>query len=446
MVIDIHKTIISNPVSKNLLKPWGSFAKPNSLRSKLFNKYTDPGNPIEKQVDFHPYTGQIYKINDPPLSSNDKCSMFHDIDYTVAENIGKNPKDVKNRKLRADDKWLDCFKVRSPYDALAYSAIKTKKTLGLGNNPNQILSQELHKSRKINFKRRKVISNHIDHIWGCDLITMIKYSKQNKNYKYILTVIDFFSKYSWCYPLKTKKSEEIINSFKDIFKKSKRKPNFIQSDEGTEFTNNQTQTFFKNNNINWYHTYNRDIKCSICERYNRTILNKIYKNFTLNNNTIWINDLDKLVNEYNNSYHRSIKMKPIDASKKSNENYVRNNLYNFKYTNKKPKFSIGDKVRISLLKNTFEKSYTSNWTEEIFIIDNIKTSNVHYYFLKNLKGEKIDGMFYEQELLKTNMKENDLYIIEKIIRKNKNKYLVKWRGYSNDFNSWVDKNDIIKYT
>ena len=61
MVIDIHKTIISNPISKNLLKPWGSFAKPNSLRSKLFNKYTDPGNPIEKQVDFHPYTGQIYK-------------------------------------------------------------------------------------------------------------------------------------------------------------------------------------------------------------------------------------------------------------------------------------------------------------------------------------------------------------------------------------------------
>ena len=75
----------------------------------------------------------------------------------------------------------------------------------------------------------------------------------------------------------------------------------------------------------------------------------------MNNNTIWINDLDKLVNEYNNSYHRSIKMKPILASKKSNENNVRNNLYNFKYTNKKPKFSIGDRVRLSLLKNTFEK-------------------------------------------------------------------------------------------
>ena len=164
----------------------------------------------------------------------------------------------------------------------------------------------------------------------------------------------------------------------------------------------------------------------------------------MNNNTIWINDLDKLVNEYNNSYHRSIKTKPILASKKSNEDIIRNNLYSFKNTNKKLKFSIEDRVRISLIKNTFEKSYTSNWSEEIFIIYDIKTSNVHYYFLKYLQGKKIDGIFYEQELLKT--KQNDLYIIEKIIRKNKNKYLVKWRNYSNDFNSWIDKDDIKKYT
>ena len=155
MVIDIHKTIISNPISRNLLKPWGSFAKPNSLRSKLFNKYTDPGNPIEKQVDFHPYTGQIYKVHDPPLSNNDRCSMFHDIAYTVAQNVGKNPKDVKNRKLQADDKWLDCFKVRTPYDALAYSAIKTKKTLGLGNNfTMEDLSQELNKPTIQKFQRQ----------------------------------------------------------------------------------------------------------------------------------------------------------------------------------------------------------------------------------------------------------------------------------------------------
>ena len=138
-------------------------------------------------------------------------------------------------------------------------------------------------------------------------------------------------------------------------------------------------------------------------------------------------------------------MKPIDASKKSNEDIVRNNLYNFKITKKKPKFSIGDKVRVSSLRNTFEKSYTSNWSEQIFIIDDIKTSNVHYYFLKDLNGEKIDGTFYEQELLKTNMKENNLYIIEKIIKKVNNRCLVKWKSYPDKFNSYVNKNDIIKY-
>ena len=425
MTIDIHKIITGNPISKNLMKPWGSNAKPNSLRGKVFNKYTGPGNPVRQQVDFNPYTGQVYKVYDPPSSKNDRCSMLHDVKYTVAENIGRDSKDIKNRKLEADKECLDCFKPRTPYDMLAYSAIKSKKSLGLGNNPNEILSQELHKPKRVNFERR-VISNHIDHIWGIDLITMIKSAKQNKNYKYILTVIVFFSKYSWCYLLKNKNSNEIMNSFKDIFKKLKRKPNFIQSDEGSEFTNILVQKFFNDNNIKWYYTYNRDIKCSICERFNRTIINKIYKNFTLNNNTIWIKDLNKLVKEYNNSYHRTIKMKPIDASKKSND--VRKN-YNFEITDMKPKFLIGDKVRVSLLKNTFEKGYTSNWSEQIYVIDDIKTSNVHYYYLKDLNGEKIDGTFYQEELLKTNMKENYLYIIEKIIKKIGNKYLVKWKGY-----------------
>ena len=77
MTIDIHKAITSNPISKNLLKPWGSNSKPNSLREKLFNRYTGPGNLVEKQVDFHPYTGEIYKIHDPPSINNDRCSTFN---------------------------------------------------------------------------------------------------------------------------------------------------------------------------------------------------------------------------------------------------------------------------------------------------------------------------------------------------------------------------------
>ena len=148
MTIDIHKVITSNPISKNLLKPWGSNSKPNSIRGKVFNKYTGPGNDLSKQVKFNSQTGEIFEIMDQPSSSNDRCSMHHDIAYTVAQNTGIDNKDVKNKKLQADDKWLKCFKPRSPWDIAAYSAIKGKKTLGLGvDNPNKILSEELHKSK-----------------------------------------------------------------------------------------------------------------------------------------------------------------------------------------------------------------------------------------------------------------------------------------------------------
>ncbi len=444
MVIDIHKAIISNPISKNLLKPWGSFAKPNSLRGKIFNKYTDPGNPIEKQVDFHPYTGQIYKVHDPPLSNNDRCSMFHDIAYTVAQNVGKNPKDVKNRKLQADDKWLDCFKVRTPYDMLAYSAIKTKKTLGLGNNfTMEDLSQELNKPTIQKFERQKVIVNHINEIHSTDLVDMTQYSKMNRGYKYIFTNIDIFSKYAYAYPIKSKKIQDIKLCFEKIFKNNK--PKYIWSDKEPAFLSKEMQVFFKNNNVKIYHT-NSHLKAVIVERFNRSLRELMMKEFVKNNNTVWYNILPKLIKIYNNRYHSTIKMKPTQVNK-NNEKYIKENIYTYNKTNKNPKFKIGDLVRISLKRrNLFDKpSGNIKWTEELFKIHSITKSNVITYKIKDLNDEIIKGIFYEKELQKTK-NTSEVYVIEKIIRRNKNKYLVKWRNYSNDFNSWIDKDDIIKYT
>ena len=110
------------------MKPWGS-----NKEKTIFNKYKGTGNDLLKQVKFNSKTGEIYKILDQPSSSNDRCSMHHDIAYTIAQNIGKNNKDIKNEKLQANDKWLKCFKPRSPGDIAAYSVIKSKKVLGLGN-------------------------------------------------------------------------------------------------------------------------------------------------------------------------------------------------------------------------------------------------------------------------------------------------------------------------
>ena len=444
MVIDIHKTIISNPVSRNLLKPWGSFAKPNSLRSKLFNKYTDPGNPIEKQVDFHPYTGQIYKVHDPPLSNNDRCSMLHDIDYTVAQNIGRNAKDVKNRKLQADDKWLDCFKVRTPYDALAYSAIKTKKTLGLGNNfTMEDLSQELNKPTINKFPRQKVIVNYINEIHSTDLVDMTQYSKINKGYKYIFTNIDVFSKIAYAFPLKSKKIQDIKPYFEKIFEKNK--PKYIWSDKEPAFLSKEMQQFFKNNNVKIYHA-NSHLKAVVIERFNRSLRELMMKEFVKNNNTVWYNILPKIIKIYNNRYHSTIKMKPIQVNK-SNEKYIKENIYTYNKTSINPKFKINDLVRISLkTRKIFDKpSSNIKWSEELFKIHSIKKSNVITYKIKDLNDEIIEGIFYERELLKSKST-SGVYIIEKIIQKNKDKYLVKWRGYSDEFNSWIDKDDIIKHT
>ena len=443
MVIDIHKAVISNPISRNLLKPWGSFAKPNSLRSKLFNKYTDPGNPIEKQVNFHPYTGQIYKVNDPPLSNNDRCSMLHDIDYTVAQNVGQNAKDVKNRKLQADDKWLDCFKVKTPYDALAYSAIKTKKTLRLGNFTMEDLSNELNKPTINKFPRQKIIVNHINEIHSTDLVDMTQYSKMNRNYKYIFTNIDIFSKIAYAFPLKSKKIQDIKPCFEKIFKDNK--PKFIWSDKEPAFFSKEMQKFFKNNNVKICHT-NSHLKAVVIERFNRSLRELMMKHFVTNNNTIWYNILPKLVKIYNNRYHSTIKTKPIEVNK-NNQKYIKENIYTYDKTNKNPKFKINDLVRISLKRrDIFDKtSGNIKWSEELFKIHSINKSNVITYKIKDLNDEIIEGIFYERELQKTKNTSEE-YVIEKIIRKNKNNYLVKWRNYSNDFNSWVDKDDIIKYT
>ena len=219
----------------------------------MFNRYTGPGNVIEKQIDFHPHAGEIYKIHEPPSSNNDRCSMLHDIKYTVAENIGQNPKDIKDKKLEADKEWLDCFKVKKPYDMLAYTAIKSKRTLGLGNNfTMEDLSNELNKPSIQKFEIQKVIVNHINEIHSTDLDDVTQYSKINKGYKYIFTNIDVFSKIANAYPIKSKKIRDIKPSFEKIFKNNK--PNFIWSDKEPTFLSKEMQQFFKDNDVKIYHT------------------------------------------------------------------------------------------------------------------------------------------------------------------------------------------------
>ena len=155
---------------------------------------------------------------------------------------------------------------------------------------------------------------------------MQKFSKINKGYRYLLTCIDIFSKYAFVIPLKDKKGITMKNALQKTF--NKRKLKFLWTDNGKEFYNNQVNDLLEKNNIRSYSTNNSEIKSSVIEKFNRTFKNMMYKKFTENNNTIFYNIIDKLVNEYNNKYHRTIKMTPVEASKKVNEKMIKE-IYNF---------------------------------------------------------------------------------------------------------------------
>ena len=207
-------------------------------------------------------------------------------------------------------------------------------------------------------------------------------------------------------------------------------------DKGKEFHNKDVKDL-----IELYSTENQE-KSSVVERWIRTMKEKMWKYFSANSTNVYINVLPDLVREYNNTRHSSIKMTPMKASKKENELRVWRNLYPdyLEIKDIKPKFSVGDRVRISKKKKTFEKGYTTRWLEEIFTIVEVKRMSPVTYKIADLNREEVTGTFYEPELQKTSQ---ELFRIEKVSKRGKKKSLVKWKGYSDDFNSWVDNKDTV---
>ena len=187
-----------------------------------------------------------------------------------------------------------------------------RKTVGSGINENIKLANELHKPIIRKFNKRKVYSSFKDNIWGADLADMQLLSKFNKGIKYLLCVIDLFSKYAFVVPLKDKKGISIVNAFQSILNKSKRKPNKIWVDKGSEFYNASFKKWLQDNDIIMYST-NNEGKSVVAERFVRTLKSKIYKYMTSISKNVYFYKLNAIVNKYNNTYHTTIKMKPIDV-------------------------------------------------------------------------------------------------------------------------------------
>ena len=189
----------------------------------------------------------------------------------------------------------------------------------------------------------------------------------NEGIRFLLCVIDIFSKYAWVVPLKDKNGISIVKAFQIILKQSNRKPNKIWVDKGSEFCNAFLKKWLRDNDIVMYSTHNEG-KSVAAERFITTLKSKIYKYMTSISKSVYIDKLDDIVNEYNNTYHTTIKMKPIDV--KGNTYINTANEINNKY----PKFKVGYRVRISKYKNIFAKGYTPDWSEEVFVIKKVKNT------------------------------------------------------------------------
>jgi hypothetical protein len=262
----------------------------------------------------------------------------------------------------------------------------------------------------------------------------------------MLNVIDVLSKYAWSVPMKNKTAETTLNAFKEIVKESGRIPKHIWVDRGLEFYNKYMTEWLKENNIIRYSTYSEH-KSVVVERFNRTLKEMMWKRFTAENTRNWIDMLDGLMYKYNNKLHSTIGMSPVKASLKENEVEVLQNTLDKTRLNlkNKPKFKVGDKVRISRTKTIFEKGYLPNWSEELFIIDSVQKTIPVTYKLKDTLGELLEGSFYQQELQKSIQ---EIYRVEKVIRKKKingvENALVKWSGYNEKHNQWIPVEELEK--
>ena len=234
------------------------------------------------------------------------------------------------------------------------------------------------KPPKKNYPTNKTIIKSIDDTWSSDLLDMNDYvPKNNKGYRYILVVIDNFSKFGWTTPLKNKFSQSITDAFSEIIKSSNRKPNLLETDDGKEYVNKIFNEFLNNNKIKRYSRYT-DKGAVFAERFNKTIRNLLKKPVFEKGKADWLSELPSVIKKYNNTIHHSTKMTPIQASKKSNQKLVYNNLKDDREV-LKPKFNLGQLVRTADIKKVFSKGDSTNYSYKLYTITEVIHDTIPSY-------------------------------------------------------------------
>ena len=296
----------------------------------------------------------------------------------------------------------------------------------------------LHKPVRYKFPRRKVIVAGPNQQWQADLVEVSRLSRHNQNNKFLLTCINVFSKKAWVIPLKDKTGSSLLRAFQSI---DHPLPKTLQTDKGTEFTNRKFQQWLSEKGIKFFTSENDDIKASIVERFNQNLKSKLWPYITHHDTLIYVDILDSVVDVYNRTPHRSIGMAPDDITS-GNKARVWMRLYADPAVYKEPALQVGDTVRISKARRTFKKGYLPHWSEEIFTIVERKGTQPPTFVLADYSNAILKGTFYSQELQKVT-KTNDIYQVEKILQRTKNRVFVQWKGYPSKFNSWVRVKDLV---
>ena len=353
---------------------------------------------------------------------------------------------------------------KSPH---SFSGIRGLLKLAQQHNPNisrhdvqdflqKQESYTLHKITSKKFPRRKIISPKPGVIASCDLADMSLLSRYNEGYKYILVFIDIFSRFVQAVPIKRKDGITVTAALKNILESGHfNHLSRLNSDEGKEFYNQHVNQLLKSKKIILYSTSSREIKASIAERVIRTLKGKLYRYMSHQNTRKYIDILPDIIDSYNNSSHRSLgyEQTPLQVHSLTDPQSIEQQ-FSYMYKNAKPSkrkvsshLTVGQYVRIADEKrnSVFRRGYTVQNTIEIFKIRKVDTSqNPTIYFLEDLNGEPITGVFYRGELTPTHLPEYfhiDVIQTKKVA--GRKKYLVRWRGYPESFNSWIDEDQMV---
>jgi len=304
------------------------------------------------------------------------------------------------------------------------------------------LHREFHKQqRNISFSHFKRYQ------FQMDLVEVQELSQYNDNVRYLLNVIDTFTRFAFVRPLKDKKASTVLDQFKSILIEAKEKPHMIVMDKGTEFMNQQFKTFCDNQKITLVNPQ-ANIHAAYIERFNRTLQTIMYKYMTEHETNRYIDVLPDLVKSYNNRKHRMINMSPNDAENNP-ETHITLNLAQAKRDSlqkqKQPQYKVGSYVRIAKQKGKFSRSYHEQTAQEIFKIYKIDLSKkIPLYHIETYNGnEQIKGGFYEFELTPVT---TDIFRIEKVIKRRTirgvRQLFVKWKGFNDTYNSWINETDV----